>query len=184
MSEYHNVEMWIGGKFVEGANLKLKYEGGHKHKFVNVDLDRFNLDDISEMYGKCGGKKPIVNFYFKRPGVSLEMGLRTINKLIPDLSIQDLINCYEGLEDPVVLYAEEIDDAIESILTNEDNAPDETEMRLLMSGIDFNDEYEQAATQQFMETETCVDRVQNEGVGTENDVQAKGDFGENQNNEG
>ncbi|KAG8380512.1 hypothetical protein BUALT_Bualt06G0023400 [Buddleja alternifolia] len=48
MTDYHDVEMWIGGKFVEGE--KLTYEVRHKHEFVNVDVDIFSLDDIYEMY--------------------------------------------------------------------------------------------------------------------------------------
>ncbi|KAG8380973.1 hypothetical protein BUALT_Bualt06G0072100 [Buddleja alternifolia] len=104
---YHDVEMWIGGKFVDMGS-RLVYEGGKKKIFEDVDLDRFSLDDIFEMYTKCGGKCSIVDFYFKRPGVALEIGLRTINRHLPDLSIGEMAAAYEGLECNVVLYAEDI----------------------------------------------------------------------------
>ncbi|KAG8373997.1 hypothetical protein BUALT_Bualt11G0085100 [Buddleja alternifolia] len=148
----HNVEMWIGGKFVEQGS-KSTYEGGHKNVFVDVDLDTFNLDDITEMYVKSGGKRTIVNYYFKRSGVTLEIGLRTTNMHLPDLSIDEMAVAYESII----------------------NSPEEIEMRLLMSGIDFNDEYEENATQKFMEAskeqsegdneQTKVDLRQVSGIG-------------------
>ncbi|KAG8372760.1 hypothetical protein BUALT_Bualt12G0100300 [Buddleja alternifolia] len=92
---YHDIEMRIGGKFVEKSS-RLVYGGGKNNMFENVDLDRFNLDDISEMYAKCGGKCAIVDFYFKRPGATPEIGLRTINRHLPDMSVGEMTAAYTG----------------------------------------------------------------------------------------
>ncbi|KAL0315076.1 UNVERIFIED_CONTAM: protein STRUBBELIG-RECEPTOR FAMILY 7 [Sesamum calycinum] len=62
--------------------------------------------ELGIMYEQCGGKKGTMNFYYKVPGLPLELGLRRINNECPDICICDLENQYRGLDLPIEIYVE------------------------------------------------------------------------------
>ncbi|KAL0288022.1 UNVERIFIED_CONTAM: hypothetical protein Scaly_2746300 [Sesamum calycinum] len=89
--------------------------------------------ELGIMYEQCGGKKGTMNFYYKVPGLPLELGLRRINNECPDICICDLENQYRGLDLPIEIYVEEMDCEPIQALDQEGNVvstQQEEEMRL------------------------------------------------------
>ncbi|PIM99194.1 hypothetical protein CDL12_28315 [Handroanthus impetiginosus] len=163
MGDFADIHIWIGGHF--DYSEEVTYVGGCKYYFEGVDMDRFWFDDLYELYEKCGGRKTNVNFYHSMPGYPLNMGLQLINRM-EDLQILKMVEAYRGVEVPINIYVvEEVDNPLMAmdlegnILLNEINVHErndksmqlvpyeEEKMNKLLSGINFNDEFEAAGTQ-------------------------------------
>ena len=65
MDGYCNIELWIGGKFVD--KLKLRYVGGKKTMFDNLCLNFLCEKLIYDMYLRAGGSATNV-FFSANPG--------------------------------------------------------------------------------------------------------------------
>ncbi|KAG8388130.1 hypothetical protein BUALT_Bualt02G0093900 [Buddleja alternifolia] len=160
------IEMWVNGKMLRSSTVK--YVGGQMHKFVS-DLDMLSYQSLVDMYMSCGGRKSVVNFYFKKPGVPLDVGLRTIRYDLVDITMCDLVGAYDGLDPDIhiPIWVEEIADPI-AVIDAKGNPLDLMELlsdkrNYLLTGIDFNDSYEADAIQGFR-------RVEVEEVGSNNET--------------
>ncbi|PIN13001.1 hypothetical protein CDL12_14383 [Handroanthus impetiginosus] len=146
--------MCIGGHFDHSEEVT--YVGGCKCYFEGVDMDRFWFDDLYELYKKCGGRKTNVNFYY-------------------NLQISKMMEAYRGVGVPINIYViEEVDDPLMAmdlegnILPNEINVQErndesmqlvpyeEEKMNKLLSGINFDDEFEAVRTQHFTQFSATV----------------------------
>ncbi|XP_073136523.1 uncharacterized protein [Henckelia pumila] len=67
------IELWIGGVFVK--NEALQYIGGQNFKFPYVDFGKFNYKDLFGMYCLYGDESFHVDFFYKKPNLSLDEGL-------------------------------------------------------------------------------------------------------------
>ncbi|KAG8390382.1 hypothetical protein BUALT_Bualt01G0077600 [Buddleja alternifolia] len=106
------IEMWVNGKILGSPTVK--YVDGQMHKFV-IDLDRLIYQSLVDMYMSCGGRKSVVNFYFKQLGVPLDVGLRIIRYDLVDITMCDLVSAYDRLDPDIHIstWVEEIADPIE-----------------------------------------------------------------------
>ncbi|PIN24365.1 hypothetical protein CDL12_02898 [Handroanthus impetiginosus] len=167
--DYANIQMWVGGHFEHSPVVK--YVGGVYYYYEDIDLDKFWFDDLYKLYERCGGQKTNVNFYYNRPGYPLDMGLRLINRLI-DVAIGEMVEAYRGTELPISIYVEELDDPLVSMDEDGNLLPNrmtvekrneesmqlvpygQDKMSTLLHGINFDDEFEEMATQQFTQSDS------------------------------
>ncbi|KAG8387639.1 hypothetical protein BUALT_Bualt02G0042300 [Buddleja alternifolia] len=73
---------------------KVRYFGGRRMVFQDIDKDRFFYNDLMDMYAKAGGTAYCVTMYYSTPGQTLDTGIRTLSG---DRGVIDLIREYQGL---------------------------------------------------------------------------------------
>ncbi|KAG8368913.1 hypothetical protein BUALT_Bualt15G0095900 [Buddleja alternifolia] len=148
--------MWVNDKMVHTPTKK--YEDGQKHEFY-INLDVLNLTALYLMYIKCGGRRPVVDFYYTRPGWSFDIGLRLIRNDFGDNVVCDLVRDFDGLDPgiPIEIQVDRVDDPVVPFGTPMNMVPiqmevplsQEDKLQFLLIDIDFNDSYKTVATQEF-----------------------------------
>ncbi|KAK4441037.1 hypothetical protein Salat_0438600 [Sesamum alatum] len=93
LPDYADFDVWIGG-VLQWVPI-IKYVGGIRMWFPNVDRERLYYGDIIDMYTKGGGKALNIAVYYCLPGLSLDNGIRPLNG---DDGIRELLRAYRGLE--------------------------------------------------------------------------------------
>ncbi|PIN16603.1 hypothetical protein CDL12_10742 [Handroanthus impetiginosus] len=102
--------MRVGGRLDHTDGVK--YVGGVKYYYENIDLDRFWFEDLYSLYGMSGGTCTNVNFYYTPPGHPLDLySLRLIN-CMTHFAILEMIQGYKGVQIPISIYVEELDDPL------------------------------------------------------------------------
>ncbi|KAL0433327.1 UNVERIFIED_CONTAM: hypothetical protein Slati_2667000 [Sesamum latifolium] len=98
-----------------------------------------------------------------------------------------MVRVYDEVDVPVAIYVEEVCDPILVIDTQGNILPNimtggdkDAEMNSLMSGIDFTDDYERVATQQFRNEENIQKETEN--ARNEEDIQMEVDKGKRRDN--
>ncbi|KAG8391485.1 hypothetical protein BUALT_Bualt01G0192600 [Buddleja alternifolia] len=102
LPDYVDFYVWVGGRIEWFPTVK--YFGGSKMVFPNVDKEFFYLSDLMNMYVKSGGKCTFVAIYYCLPGHSLDNGIRLLDG---DKGVIELIRAYNG-KNIIPIYFEEI----------------------------------------------------------------------------
>ncbi|KAL0387445.1 UNVERIFIED_CONTAM: hypothetical protein Sradi_2626300 [Sesamum radiatum] len=110
------------------------------------------------------------------------MGLRLLHNDSSDFAIGEMVRIYNEVDVPVTIYVEEVCDPLLVIDTQGNILPKimtggdkDAEMNLLMSGIDFTDDYESVATQQFKNEDNIEKETEN--ARNEGEIQMEVDKG-------
>ncbi|KAL0408082.1 UNVERIFIED_CONTAM: hypothetical protein Sradi_1742600 [Sesamum radiatum] len=101
LDDFADFDVWVGG-VIEWVP-RIRYVGGIRVWFPNVDRERLYYGDLLDMYVKAGGKGLNVVIYFCLPGHTLENGIRMLNG---DEGIRELLLTFKGLS-VIPIYFEE-----------------------------------------------------------------------------
>ncbi|KAK4437136.1 hypothetical protein Salat_0047500 [Sesamum alatum] len=101
LADYADFDVWVGGVIVWVPTIR--YIGGIRVLFPDVDKERLYYGDLLEMYAKAGGKGLNVVIHYCLPGHTLDNGLKMLNG---DEGIRELLRDFKGLS-VIPLYFEE-----------------------------------------------------------------------------
>ncbi|KAL0402629.1 UNVERIFIED_CONTAM: hypothetical protein Slati_4292800 [Sesamum latifolium] len=101
LDDFADFDVWVGG-VIEWVP-RIRYVGGTRVWFPNVDREILYYGDLLDMYVKAGGKGLNVVIYFCLLGRTLENGIRMLNG---DEGIRELLLTFKGLS-VIPIYFEE-----------------------------------------------------------------------------
>ncbi|KAK4411963.1 hypothetical protein Salat_2998900, partial [Sesamum alatum] len=101
LADYANFDVWVGGVIVWVPTIR--YIGGIRVLFPDVDKERLYYGDLLEMYAKAGGKGLNVVIHYCLLGHTLDNGLKMLNG---DEGIRELLRDFQGLS-VIPIYFEE-----------------------------------------------------------------------------
>ncbi|KAK4426260.1 hypothetical protein Salat_1394500 [Sesamum alatum] len=101
LDDYADFDVWVGG-VIEWVP-KIRYVGGSRVWFPDVDKEMIYYGDLIDMYVKAGGKGLNIVVYYYLSGMTLDNGIRLLNG---DDGIRELIRAYKGLS-VIPIYFEE-----------------------------------------------------------------------------
>ncbi|KAL0408255.1 UNVERIFIED_CONTAM: hypothetical protein Sradi_1759900 [Sesamum radiatum] len=102
LGEHADFYVWLGG-YLEWVP-SIRYIGGWKRWFPNVDKDRLLYDNLVDMYTQASDQGSNIAIYYALPGETLDSFLKTVQG---DEGIRELLRDYQGLN-VISIYIEEL----------------------------------------------------------------------------